>query len=428
MTGGGVETGPEGSEAGALRLLRDNSSFRSLWFARSISFLGDSLSLVALMLYVANNTDQALAVALLLLVGDFAPSLLSPFTGTVSDRLDLRRVMVACELVQCALVTVIALILPSLPLLLALVALRAIAGQVFQPASRAAVPALVGNRDLTRANSAIGFGANGLEALGPLVAAALFSVLDVRGVLLVDAATFVISAALLASLPSLLPAPTEGGGRSSFISDAKAGLGYIWAVPVVRTVGLGFFAVVAFNGVDDVALVFLAKDSLGGGDSAVGLLLAGVGIGLLAGYALLARYAGRVSMVLLLLAGFAVSSAGNLLSGLAWAVAAAFTMQTIRGIGIAGMDVATNTLFQRLVPPALLGRVFGNLYGAIGVAAAASYVFGGLLLDLTSPRVVFIVAGAGGLLATLATALALRRTMEDASPQTRTPAERVDTD
>jgi MFS family permease len=133
-------------------------------------------------------------------------------------------------------------------------------------------------------------------------------------------------------------------------------------------------------------------------------------------------------MVMLLLAGLGVSSAGNLLSGLAWAVAAAFTMQTIRGIGIAGMDVATNTLFQRLVPPAMLGRVFGNLYGTIGVAAALSYVFGGLLLDLTSPRVTFIVAGAGGLLATLATALALLRTMEDTPSRTSTPTGQADTD
>lgn len=133
-----------------------------------------------------------------------------------------------------------------------------------------------------------------------------------------------------------------------------------------------------------------------------------MGIGLLAGYALLARHAGRFPMVLLLLVGFGASSAGNLLSGLAWAVTAAFVVQTVRGVGIAAMDVAT-TIIQRRVPAAMLGRVFGNLYGAIGVAAGLSYAFGGLLLDLTSPRTTFVVAGAGGLLVTLATALALRR-------------------
>ena len=54
----------------------------------------------------------------------------------------------------------------------------------------------------------------------------------------------------------------------------------------VRAVALGYFAIVACNGIDDVALVFLATDTLGGGEGAVGLLLAAVGIGLLAGYAL----------------------------------------------------------------------------------------------------------------------------------------------
>ncbi|MBA4115762.1 MAG: MFS transporter [Rubrobacter sp.] len=407
-----------------MRLLRGNRAFRSLWYARSISFLSDSLGLVTLLLYTANTTGEALAVALLLLVGDFAPSPLGPFTGVVSDRFNLKRVMVLCELVQGVLVAIIALTLPSLPLLLALVALRAIAGQIFQPASRTAVPALVRDRDLENANSALGFGMNVSEALGPLVAAALLPIMGVRGVLLVDAATFVVSAALLVSLPALPPAPANEGSGVSFLSDARAGLGYIWSVPVVRTIGLGLFVVVAFNGIDDVALVFLAKDSLQGGDSAASILYAAVGAGLLLGYALLARYATRISMVLLLLLGFGISSAGNLLTGLAWAVAAAFSMQAVRGAGISAMDVATNTLIQRLTPPAMLGRVFGNLYGAVGVAAGLSYALGGLLLDLTGPRTTFIIAGTGGL---LATALALSRTMKS-TPSRTSPVERADPD
>lgn len=235
--------------------MRANRPFRLLWCARSVSFLGDSLVLVTLLLYVADTTGEALAVALLLIVGDFAPALLGPLTGTFSDRFDLKRVMVACDLAQGVLVVVIALALPSLPLLLALVALRAIVGQVFQPASRAAVPVLVRDRDLEGANSALGFGTNGSEALGPLLAAALLPVMGVRGVLLVDAATFLVSAALLASLLSLPPASAGEGVRNSFLDDVRAGLGYVWSVSVVRIVGLGFFAVVAFNGIDDVALV-----------------------------------------------------------------------------------------------------------------------------------------------------------------------------
>jgi MFS family permease len=417
-----TDGGPAG--AGSLRLLAANRPFRLLWSARAVSFLGDSLSLVALMLHVAETTGQALAVAWLLLAGDFAPALLGPLTGTVADRFDRRRVMVGCELLQGALVVVIALWLPALPLLLVLVGLRAVAAQVFQPASRAAVPAVVPERDLERANAAVGVASNGGEALGPLVAAVALPVLEVRGVLLVDAASFLVSAALLGFLPPL--AGSGGGDRArpaSFLADAGAGLRYLRGQPILRVVVGGYVAVVACTGIDDVALVFLATDTFGAGESAAGLLLAAVGIGLLAGYALLARTGGRAPKdrgttpavprtppaAALLLGGFAVSSAGNLLTGLAWAVAAAFAVQAVRGLGIAAMDVAATTLVQRVAPPGLRGRVFGSLYGGIGVAAALSYLLGGLLLDRTTPRVAFVAAGAAGLLATAATALALRR-------------------
>jgi MFS family permease len=402
--GSGSEAEELGGGAGGL--LRGNPAFRALWGARFVSVAGDSLGLVALMLYVADTTGQALAVSVLLLVGDFAPALLSPVTGALSDRLDLKRLMVACELVQAAIVAIIALTLPPLPVLLLLVAARAIAGQVFLPASRAAVPALVRGRDLEAANSAIGFGTNGAEVLGPAAAAALFGFAGIRGVLLADAASFLVSALLLASVPSL-PRGAREDGPSSLLGDARAGLRYIASVPAVRVVTLAFCAVVAFNGIDDVALVLLAKDTFRVGDGAVGLLLAAVALGLFAGYVLLARYGARAAMPVLLIAGFAVSSLGNLLTGLAWAVGAAIAMQGVRGLGIAAMDVASSTILQRRVPPAMLGRVFGNLYGAIGIAAALSYIGGGLLLDATSAPRTLVIAGIGGTLATLVAAWAL---------------------
>src|SRR4029450_9418128 len=131
-----TDGGPAG--AGSLRRLGANRPFRPLWRGRGGAFLGDSLSLVALMLHVAETTGQALAVAWLLLAGDFVPALFSPLTGAISDRFDRRRVMIICELLQAGWLVAIALALPPLPLLLVLVAARAITGQVFQPASRAA--------------------------------------------------------------------------------------------------------------------------------------------------------------------------------------------------------------------------------------------------------------------------------------------------
>ena len=377
-----------------------------------MSFLGDSVGLVALLLYVATDTGSALGVALLMLVGDFVPQLFSPFAGTIADRLDRRLVMVCCEVGQALLVLAIALTLPPLPVLLGLVLMRSLLATVFQPASRAALPSLVSDDELPRANSLIGAGTYGLDVVGPLVAAALLPVLHLRGLLLFDAATFAVSAILLITLPRMArPARTV---PTTILGDAAEGLRYLWRHPVIRVVALGFCATVAFNGVDDVALVFLAKDALHQGDSATSTLYAGVGAGLLIGFAVLARWSGRIPMVVLLIVGYAVSSLGNLLTGLAWALIAALGMQIIRGAGIAAMETAHNTLIQRVVPEPLLGRVFGNLYGAVGAAAGLSYVLGGLVLDATGPRFVLVAAGLGGLLVTAAVAATLPRRLSSA--------------
>jgi len=403
MSGPDAETEP----SSVVQLLRGSRPLRALFSARVISYTGDSLSLVTLMLHVANSTGQGLAVALLLLVGDFVPSLLGPLAGAISDRFDLRKVMITCEIVQGVVMLLIALTLPPLPFLLALVGVRAVASQVFQPASRSAVPAMVGGRDLEVANSAVGFGSNCAEAFGPLLAAAMLPFLGIRGVLLIDAASFLLSAVILTATKPMSPEPDPDNLALS--AQARVGLSYILRTPAVRILSLGFCAVVAFNGIDDVALVLLAKEELKSGDSSVGLLLGAVGIGLLIGYALLSRFSAKASMPALLIAGFFVSSAGNFLTGLAWSVVAAFTVQATRGLGLAGMDVASSTILQRIVPPKLLGRVFGNLYGAIGVAAALSYIGGGLLLDLAGARVTFLVAGVSGTVCTLLVALVLPR-------------------
>lgn len=397
---------------GALRLLRDNREFRLLWSARAVSVLGDSLGLVALLVHLQAEAGAAIAVALLLLAGDCVPGLFGPVAGLIGDRFGLRRVMVSCEVIQGLLVLAIVAAWPPLPLLLVLVAARGIGATTFTAASRTAVPRVVDDKDLEAANAALGVGTYGLEALGPLFAAALFAVTEIRGVLLVDVATFAVSAVLLARLPALSSAHRAASDVDPAESEAwhrgmVAGLRVLWSIPTVRTVAAGFVGVVAFSGVDDVALVFLARDDLGGTSTDAALVYAGVGIGLLVGYLLLARAGGRWSALALLIVGFVVSSAGNLVTGLAGSIAAVLVYQGLRGIGIAALDVGVNTHLQRVVPPRILGQAFGTLYGAVGVSAGLSYALGGLLLATTDARTTFVVAGTGGLLVSLASYVAL---------------------
>jgi MFS family permease len=308
-----------------------------------------------------------------------------------------------------------------------------------------AVADLVPGAELERANAAIGFGTNGMDGFGPLAGAALLAWLSVRDLLLVDTATFAISAALLISLPALRADPARaerpaadpqgteglagrrlardqpGTGSLGLLAEARAGLAYLWRDKLLRVLTLLFCAVVLFNAVDDVALVFLARHALHGSNSAASLVYAGAGLGMLAGFWLLARSDRQLALPVLVVAGYAATSLGNLLTGTATVILAALSFQVVRGLGIAAIDVGHNTLIQRAVPAHLQGRVFGNFYGAVGAAAGLSYIFGALLLDATGPRVTLIVAGTGGLAAALTAAFLLPRQPGGHRPTTRNP-------
>jgi MFS family permease len=383
-----------------LRLLRESPAFRRLWLSRFVSFVGDSLALVALILYVAEHTNEGFAVAGLLLAGDFAPTLLAPWTGALADRVDMRRLMITCEVLQAVAVIAMAVSLRWLAVLFALVVARSILASTIGPAARSGVARIVADEDLEAANAVLGFGTFGFEAVGAALAAALVPLIGTRGALLVDADTFVVSALVLVGLPALPPYAEmiDTPGASSWHRDALDGVRELFADPFVRTIVIGFGVFVVFIGMDDVSLVFLGRDVLHSGSTGTALLYAGAGVGLFIGF-LAATKIRRLAALPLFAGGLAVAAAGNLLTGLAWATYAACAMQVVRGLGVSAVDVGVSTLLQRRVPPERLGRTFANLFGVIGLAAGSSYLAGGLLLHVASARVVLVIAGSGGLLA-----------------------------
>jgi MFS family permease len=392
-----------------MRLLRECPAFRRLWISRFVSFVGDSLALVSLILYVAGHTNEGFAVAALLLAGDLAPTLVSPWTGALADRVDMRRLMVACEVLQAVAVVAIALTLRSLPVVLALVVTRSVLASTLVPASHSAVTRLVVDADLETANALLGFGTFGFEAVGAAIAAVLVPLIGTRGALFVDAGSFVASALVLVGLPVLTPGDERDRAprTTSWHRDALDGVRSLLSDPIVRVVVIGFGAFVAFTAMDDVALVFLARNNLHAGSTGTALLYAGSGVGLFFGFLVVARL--RWVPASMFAVGLVLAGAGNLLTGLAWATSAACAMQVLRGLGVSAVDVGSSTLLQRTVPPERLGRTFANLYGVIGFAAGMSYLASGVLLRVMSARAVLVIAGTGGIVAATWTMAKLAR-------------------
>jgi MFS family permease len=279
---------------------------------------------------------------------------------------------------------------------------------------------VVADDDLVAANALRSAMAELGTVLGPPLAGLLFAVSGTRLVLGLDALTFLAVIPLALRLPAL-SRDTDGRSRPSFFRDARDGLAFIRHTPYVLAVAVGFWIVVLFSAPDDLILPFLATVTFKAGPVAVGVLLAAASAGLLAGLPLVGPAGRRLGVTGAIVAGFAVMAAGNLLTAAAPWLAAAFAAQMLRGLAIPLADSHVTTYLQRSTPPAMLGRVLANVYGGVGVAAAAGYLLGGPVLDATSPRTAFVIVGCGGLAGAGITALLLRkaRRRPDAGPRVR---------
>jgi MFS family permease len=383
---------PDASRAG---LLRSAPGFRTLWLSRTVSLVGDGIGRVALVLLAARAGPTAVSLVLL---ANTVPRFVGPLAGALADRVEQRRLMAGCELGQAIVIGLVAFLLPPMVVLVPLVAMAGLLATAFVPAGRSAVPALVAAADLTRANALLSTALNLQVALGSALGGLAVARAGPRWALAADAATFVVSAALLSRLPRLHPART-GRPPTGLLADTLAGLAYVARTPQPRALVLGLLLVVSFAAVDNVALVFLVRGSLGGSASAYGATLACFGVGMLAASLTLGRTWSRRPPSTLLAGGVLATAAGTLLTGLAPSVGVVAATQVLAGTGNAAENIANDTLVQRLVLRRMLGRVFGATATAAQAGSGIAYVASGLLLAVVSPRVVFLIAGAGVLAA-----------------------------
>lgn len=373
------------------RLLRDNAAFRRLFLARVVSYIGDSIALTALLLRVEATVGVGVAVTALLLAHAVPNGLLGPIAGTIADRIDQRAMMIAADLGRAVVFVAIAATLPPFPVLVGSMVVAAVLESAFRPAGRSAIPSLVGRGDLMTANSWLVSALNGGAALGPLIGGVLVAAIGVSGALYVNAATFMISAALLVGLPALRPDETEGE-RLGFFATTKEGIAFARRDPMMRAVALGLALGVATGALDNVALVFMATRVFDAGPAGFGLLESAFGIGMIAASLALVRRQ-PLSAAALFTLGWFGTAIGNFGVGLAPAIYVAAAAQLFGGAGNGIGLVGGDTLIQENVPKAMMGRAFGVSGSAPFLGMLVAYGCGGFLVDLTSARTTFIVSG-----------------------------------
>jgi MFS family permease len=390
-------------------LLR-NVRFLRLWAGQGISFVGDFVSTVALVILVVDLSGSASAVGGLL-VARLVPTLASPLVGVLADRLDRRAILVTSDLAR-AILILAAVFARDLFVLYGLVFLMGLARTFFNPTIRAAFPSVVGEGDLTRANALINGTFSVSYAAGPALGGLLVSVTGVNAAFVLDAATYVISAAFLSRIP--LPRSQTGDG-AGFFGELRDGMSYLAGSRVPLAIVVGAFLTILTVNATVPAEVFLAKQTFGAGDAGYGLLVSIWGGGMVLGSALIGVLGHRIKLIPVYFLGIFVGALALAGTGLAPTFILALGVLAVAGISNGIDNVTTDTILQKRVNEAFLGRVFAVRFLTYSVGEALAYPTGGLIVDAVGPRSTYLLAG-------LATAVAgLLILLFIAAAQSRTP-------
>jgi MFS family permease len=390
------------------------TAIRRLAAARVISLTGSEAAWIALMVAVYADTHSTVWMSAALFAAIGASAIATPLAGSLGDRLDRRRVMIASELAAASVAAVTVAFTHSPYALIALTLTAAVAQSPYSSASTAAVPNLVPSGELAWANSTVTIGQNTGQLLGPLVGGALCAVAAPSAVFAASAVCFACSAAAVATVHGRFAdadrteAPEHAGVR--------AGARLVAADPVLRLVALAWVVLLLMLGPVLVAELPLAH-SFGAGSGGYGVLVACWGGGGVAGSFLgrrLARTRERATMVtgcVLLGAGFATVAAAP-------ALGIAFTGMLVAGAAEGAVSVTEQGILQRRTPDAVRSRAAAAIETAALWAFALSFPAAGFLINLLGVRGVYLLAAFG----CAASALILIAAMRELGPR---PAERA---
>jgi MFS family permease len=386
----------------ALALLRREPRARRFFLAHAQSSLGTGAAYVALLVLAYQRFHSPWAVSLILMA-DFLPAtLLGPVLGAAVDRYGRRRCAVAADVLR-ALVFVALGLASSFALIFALALLAGVGTALFRPAILAGLPSMVDEEGLPAATSLYGAINDLGHTLGPALAAAILLLAGPAAVMVTNGITFAVSALLVGGIDFGQARARERDGDTgasrSLLAEAREGLAVTMRLRSVRTLLLGSSIAVLSVGMMNVGELPLAKNTLQAGNAGFSLLVGISSIGIVAG-ALTASGGGSArSLKRRYLLGLLVMAGGMVAAGLAPVFAFAALAFAATGGGAGMANAHELLLIQRTAPESALGRVFGVKGTLISGAFGASFLLGGALASLAGTRALFIVAGAGLLVA-----------------------------
>jgi MFS family permease len=415
---GATPTGPADRQA-TFREVFAVREFRPLFGTFLLSTAGDELARVALTVLVYQRTSSPLLSALTFAIGHLPWLLGGPLLATLADRLPRHRVLISADAARAVLLAGMAIPGTPLPVLLGLLFLVSLCAPPFESARSALMADVLEGDRYAVATSLTNITLQLAQVVGFLAAGALVAFLDPSAALLIDAATFAVSALWLSVGLQRRPAPiaASGEGKRSLWQDTGDGLRLIGRSPrLLAIIGILWVATMFAYASEGVAAPLV--EELGHGTTwSIGALLAANPLGVTIGGLVIARLVAPDRRERLVVPLVVLSLAPVLAAGVVAVVAGPGTLPFVLVLGLlfvsglgASWLIPLNVAFVRAVPSAYRGRAFGvavsGLYGVQAVGALGA----GLGAEGVSASAVLALSGGLGLIAVGPALLAYRRT------------------
>lgn len=393
---GFVRLGPSAPDK--LDLKRD-ASYQRLWVADLVSQVGTQVTFLALPL-IAVLTLRSPAWQLgLLRAAEYAPGLLALRIGLLADRRSRRAILVTADLAQAAILVVLPVLhvahVLSIGALLAVAVVLGTFSLAFGITAQSFLPDVVGKTQLTEANAGLQLSNSAGQLVGPTLATLLIAAVTAPDAVLADAASFVVSAALLARVRTTVRA-AQGGAPERAGSGASDGLRFLLQHPQLRPLALVSALTNAALGITEALLVLFAVRGLQIPTAIIGVVFTIGNVGILVGAASSSRISRRLGMGRACLAGLGLEVLGLALLPLAPSGVIAIAVLGCAGLlsttGIIIYNVGQVTLRQRAAPGELIGRVTAGARLASLTGLLAGSLAGGLLGQLMGTRPALVVA------------------------------------
>ena len=368
--------------------------FRALWFSQVLSVAGDRLALVALTLLVYHRTGSPLLTAIVYAAGYLPWVIGGLFLAELGDRLSRRSVMVTCDVVRAVLVGAMAV--PGVPIgaLVVLLFAATMFAPPFESARAAITPDILQGERYALATSVITTTSLAAETIGAVGAGLAVAFIGVRRALVIDAATFVVSALLIALGTRARPAAAKTGTvQQSPLARMRGGFGLLFGDPALRTLLLFGWLVAFYTIPQGVAAPY--AHALGGGPIATGVILASTVLSTTIATPLFTRFV-RPRRRLAYMGPLAVLTCGTLvLAALRPGLTASLVIFSLSAAG-GVYQIAANTAFVVRVPNERRAQAFGIANMGVIVGQGAAFVAAGAAAEVVPPAVVIAVGGGVG--------------------------------